>query len=535
MSEPTLLVVGAGPVGLTMACELARHGVRCRIIERAAERSQHSKALGIFPRSLEVFETMGMIEPVLEAGHPLFRAIFHQGEKELARVDFSSVASPYPFVISLPQSETERILIEHLGALGVQVEREVELTGLIQTDTSVRATVRHTDGRAEVIETPWMVGCDGAHSTTRHALGMEFEGAPYDESFVLADVRADSSLSNDELHLFFSAEGILGIFPFGGERVRLIANVPPETRDQDLAEPTLEEIQRLAERRGPRDLRVSDPVWVSRFHISHRKVAQFRKIRVFLAGDAAHIHSPAGGQGMNTGIQDAFNLAWKLALVVKGQAPAALLGTYDTERGPIAKGVLNLTDRLTRMATVRNPVAQSVRNLMLPMISGVDFVSEKIADQLAELSVNYRQSSIVENIGGGVVRAGDRAPDGELRDGEGSARRLFELFRDTRHVLLIFTGGGGRSDAADAITAETWADYSEMITVHRIERGYRLGTSLAWRDISGAVHAAYDLADGGLVLVRPDGYVGYRSDDFAPGKLRSALARNFSTAEARYE
>lgn len=527
MSDQTLLVVGAGPVGLTMACELARHGVPCRIIDKAAQRSQTSKALGIFPRTLEVFETMGVADAVVSAGQALFHAIFHQREKEIARIDFSSIASPYPFVVSLAQAETERILIEHLARLGAQVERETELTGLSQNDDAVRATIRHADGRAETMETPWLIGCDGAHSTTRHALGMEFDGAPYDESFVLADVRAESSLSTNGLHLFFSDDGILGIFPFGGDRVRLIANIPPETRKQDLADPTIEEIQGYAGRRGPPDLRVSDPVWMSRFHISHRKVAQFRQLRVFLAGDAAHIHSPAGGQGMNTGIQDAFNLAWKLALVMKERAPAPLLASYHNEREPIARSVLNFTDRITRMATVRNSVAQTVRNLLLPMISGVEFVSEKIADQLAELSVNYRSSTIVKNDGGGTVRAGDRAPDGELRDGEGGARRLFELFRETRHVLLVFMGGGGRRDTVRGIDAQTFGRFADDIVIQRIERGRRGLDSDALRDISGMVHSIYGLLDGGVVLVRPDGYVGYRSNDFSAEKLQAALVRNF--------
>ncbi|MGI8435403.1 MAG: FAD-dependent monooxygenase [Chthoniobacterales bacterium] len=533
MSDAPILIIGAGPVGLTMACELARHGVPCRIVDQAAERSQTSKALGIFPRTLEVFETMGVIDDVIAEGQPLHAANFHQRQKTIARIDFSSIASPYPFVISLAQSETERILIEHLAQLGVNVERNLELTGLDQTDSAARATLRHADGREGIVEAPWMVGCDGAHSTTRHALGLQFEGAPYQESFVLADVRAESSLSNDELYLFFSDNGIFGVFPFGGDRVRIIANIPPETRTQNLGELTLEEIQRYADERGPVGMRLSDPVWLSRFHISHRKVEHFRKIRVFLAGDAAHIHSPAGGQGMNTGIQDAFNLAWKIALVMKGQAPPALLASYDLEREPIAKNVLNLTDRITRMATVTNPVAQSVRNFMLPVLSGVDFVSDKIADQLTELSVNYRRSPIVENDGGGALRAGDRAPDGELRDADGKAHRLFELFRDPKHVLLVLFGSGVRRSAADGIVAQTLGEYSERITIHRLERGRRTAPSEALRDISGAVHSTYDLLKGGLILVRPDGYIGYRSDDFSPEKLRAALARNFAQAEVR--
>ena len=515
-----LLIIGAGPVGLAMACELARHGVPCRIVDKATERSQTSKALGVFPRTLEVFETMGVIDEVLRTGQPIFGLNMRQGEQVIAHLEFASVASPYPFAFSLPQSETERILCERLDSLGVQVERNVELTALTQTDAAVRASLRHSDGREEIVETPWLLGCDGAHSTTRHALGMQFEGAPYNESFVLADVHLESSLAKDEVNLFFSDDGIFAVFPFlGGERARLIANIPSESRAQDLPEPTLADMQRIAERRGPSDLRISDAVWISRFHISHRIVKNFRQLRVFLAGDAAHIHSPAGGQGMNTGIQDAFNLGWKLALVVHGRAPASLLASYHEERNPIAKGVLNLTDRMTQMATLKNPIAKSIRNALLPLISGVDFIEEKIADRMSELTVNYRGSAIVENHGSAALRAGDRAPDGELRDANGKAVRVFELFREPKHVLLIFLGNKAR-----AIESPTVSDF---VATHRIVRGC-LTSAETLRDTTGNVHAVYDLSGGGVVLVRPDGYIAFRSDNFDFTALRVYLAKNFT-------
>ena len=520
---PTLLIVGAGPVGLTMACELTRHGVPCRIIEKRAERSQTSKALGVFPRTLELFETIGIAEQAIAAGQVLYGLRLREGEKEMAHLEFSSIASPYPFLLSLPQAETERLLTESLSALGVEVERNLELIGLTQTDSSVLAKVRHADGREEEIASPWVVGCDGAHSTTRHALGMEFEGAPYDESFVLADARVESALSPHEAHLFFSNDGLFAVFPFRGERARLIANIPPETRTQSLPELTAEEIQQYADRRGPGGLRISDIDWTSRFHISHRKVADFRKLRVFLAGDAAHIHSPAGGQGMNTGIQDAFNLGWKLALVVKGRAPASLLRSYSLEREPIAKGVLSLTDRITRMATVTNPVAKTMRNFVLTTFSGMDFVAENIAERMAELSVNYRNSPIVNNDGGGALRAGDRAPDAELRDADGQARRLFELFHDTRHTLLVFSGNGARHSLGEAVSVSTLGAQAEDVALHRISRGRRATESDALRDIAGTAHSIYDLLSGGVVLVRPDGYIAYRSPNSSAEKLRQAL------------
>jgi hypothetical protein len=224
---------------------------------------------------------------------------------------------------------------------------------------------------------------------------------------------------------------------------------------------------------------------------------------------------------MNTGMQDAFNLGWKLALVVRGMAPAQLLASYQAERDPVARGVLNLTDRITRMATMRNSVAQSVRDFLFPIVSGIDFVGDRIADRLTELSVNYRQSPIVVNHGPGRLKAGDRAPDAELRDEKSQARRLFELFREPRHIVLIFLGATAK--------AELGALPPEQIDTYRIARGEsELAADL--RDLSGLAHAAYDLYEGGIVLVRPDGYIGYRSSDFDPVKLQAYLARIFLPA-----
>jgi 2-polyprenyl-6-methoxyphenol hydroxylase-like FAD-dependent oxidoreductase len=504
-----------------MANELARHGVRCRIIERAAERSQTSKALAVFPRTLEVFETMGVVDRFLAAGHRLHGLSIHHRQEQIAQIELTSVPSPYPFALALPQSETERLLEEHLAKLGIAVERSVELTGLAQSSDAVRATLRHAGGSEETFETPWLVGCDGAHSTTRHSLGMNFEGAQSDESFILADVALQSTLPVDRVHLFLGDDGILGIIPFAPGRWRIVANIPPESRNESLPEVTLREVQDLTDQRSGLGIQASDPVWLSRFHISHRKVEQWRRLRVFLAGDAAHIHSPAGGQGMNTGMQDAFNLGWKLALVVRGMAPAQLLASYQAERDPVARGVLNLTDRITRMATIRNSVAQSVRDFLLPIVSGIDFVGDRIADRLTELSVNYRQSPIVVNHGPGRLKAGDRAPDAELRDEKSQARRLFELFREPRHIVLIFLGATAK--------AELGALPPEQIDTYRIARGEsELAADL--RDLSGLAHAAYDLYEGGIVLVRPDGYIGYRSSDFDPVKLQAYLARIFLPA-----
>ena len=521
-----VFVVGAGPVGLTMACELTRHGTRCRIIDRAQERSQTSKALAIFPRTLELLETMCIADHFLAAGHRLNGLSLHHRAEQISQIDLTSVTSPFPFALALPQSETERILSAHLATQGVEVKRGVELTALTQSTDAARAVFRQSDGREETVETPWLIGCDGAHSTTRRALGMDFEGAQYDESFILADVRLESPLARDRVHLFLGDDGLLGVFPFGEQRWRIVANIPPQSREENLPDVTLADVQALLGRRAPSGCQASDPVWLARFHISHRKVRQFRQLRVFLAGDAAHIHSPAGGQGMNTGMQDAFNLAWKLALVVRGAAPTGLLASYHEEREPIAKEVLNLTDRITRMATTRNSVTRSVRDFLLPLVSGIDFVGEKIAERLAGLAVSYRKSQIVENRGLGKLKAGDRAPDAELRDESNQARRLFELWREPRHVLLIFLGSSAGEEVSAELAGALKDLPEELVDTYRITRG-RSAQPAELRDLSGLAHAAYGLTNGGVIFVRPDGYIGYRGDWRDTRTLSAYLARYF--------
>ena len=263
------LVVGAGPVGLTMANELARHGVRCRIIDSAAGRSQTSKALAIFPRTLEVFETMGVAEPVLAEGHRLHGLSLHHRQEQIAQIDLTSVASPFPFALGLPQSETERLLGEHLSALGIEVERGVELKTFTQTSESVRVVLGQSDGGEEVVATPWLIGCDGAHSATRHTLGMDFEGAPYDESFILADVQLATNLARDRVHLFLGDGGVLGVIPFAKAFWRILANIPSESRLQSLPQTTLPEVQELHGSPACQGFQASDPARPSPLPISH--------------------------------------------------------------------------------------------------------------------------------------------------------------------------------------------------------------------------------------------------------------------------
>jgi 2-polyprenyl-6-methoxyphenol hydroxylase-like FAD-dependent oxidoreductase len=391
-----VLIIGAGPVGLTMAAELARFGVTVRIVEKAATRTDKSKALVVWSRSLELLDRAGCAEAFLATGHRAIAANIVAGSSRIAHVDFDGVASPYPFGLMIPQSETERLLETHLQSLGVTVERQVEVTGFTVTNDAVTTTLRHADGCLEILTTPWMIGCDGAHSIARHVLGMAFDGDTLPSDWILADVHLSGRAPpENEIDLFWHEDGMLAFFPITGDRYRVIADAGTAHGSGPRADPTLAEVQTLMDRRGPGGIQAADPVWLASFRINERKVKNYRAGRVFLAGDAAHIHSPAGGQGMNTGMQDAFNLAWKLALVCHGVCkPEPLLGSYSTERSAVGDQVLHDAGRLTAIAILRNPLAQTVRNTIARLVLGLSPIRHGMADKLAEVSIGYPSSAL---------------------------------------------------------------------------------------------------------------------------------------------
>ena len=317
--NPHVLIVGAGPVGLTMAAELARYGVSVRIVDKAAQRTDKSKALVVWSRTLELLDRAGCGTTFVAAGHTVVGANIIAGDKIIGHVDLTEVKSPYPFGLMLPQSETERLLEAHLASLGVSVERQVEVTDFSDTGTAVTTALRHPDGRTEALTTEWLIGCDGAHSVVRHLLGLTFLGETLQTDWILADIHlsGENAPPASEVAAYWHEDGVLAVFPISPGRYRVIAD-SGRAEGPHPADPMLDQVQQVVERRGPGGIVVSDPIWLAGFRINERKVADYRSGRAFVAGDAAHVHSPAGGQGMNTGMQDAFNLAWKLALVCRG-------------------------------------------------------------------------------------------------------------------------------------------------------------------------------------------------------------------------
>ncbi|WP_042424931.1 FAD-dependent monooxygenase [Streptacidiphilus anmyonensis] len=487
MSEP-VLVVGAGPVGLAVAGELARRDVPVRVVDALAAPTTESRAIVVHARSLEMLERVGVLDDIVASGIKATGVEMHASGRTLARVELDIVDSPHPYSVLTAQTETERILAGNLAKHGVEVERGVSLVGLEQDADGVRATLRASDGREETVAASWLVGADGAHSAVRRQVGTALEGSFHGERFLMGDVHAEHDFDPRSMYTFFSAhDGPLMVFPMKGDRMRLIAQIPTASTD----EASQEWLQRITDERAAGRIRIHDSLWLTCFEIRHAQVPQYRFGRVFLAGDAAHIHSPAGGQGMNTGLQDAFNLGWKLAAGYRGTASETLLDSYHAERHPVAARVIEFSTRLTHLSTLANPVAQHLRNALLHTATGLGPTRHALAEETEETTVAYHDSPAV--VGSAVrpkVRGGDHLPDvpgTELRS---------VLSAETGHVLVTLGALPAVAElpgVRQVLLADTGAPVD--------------GFDAVVADPDGRAAARLGLSRG-RVLVRPDGYVG---------------------------
>jgi 2-polyprenyl-6-methoxyphenol hydroxylase-like FAD-dependent oxidoreductase len=511
-----VLVVGAGPTGLTLAAQLAAHGVRSRLFDRGADRARESRALAIQPRTLEVLAGLGVTEHLLVAGNPAVQLRIHTRGRQVTvpMFDLGLEDTAYPYLLFLSQAETERILEQHLTAAGVTVERRVELVDLHQTAEQAVATLRHQDGRQEQVHARYVVGCDGAGSTVRELAGIRFAGGSYPQTFVLADTEADH-LEPGAAHVFLSRAGMLFFFPLiRPASWRLLVMRPPADPTGPLAPVDLAQVRAIADTYTAGGVRLHDPVWMTNFRLHHRAATNYRSGRVFLAGDAAHIHSPAGAQGMNTGIQDAVNLAWKLAQALhNGHDDRGLLDTYQAERAPIGRAVLRFTDRAFTIATSTNPILRFARTRLAPALIPLALkppTGRRYAFRaISQLGIRYRHSPLSTD---GPhpprrgPRPGDRLPDADITH-ERHLTTLHTALAGPRWQLLLC--GPPDSWATDQL-ARLREPHGDYLSVHHLHA----------HDTPGALHDPHrqalrhlGLTPGSVAqyLIRPDGHIGYRA------------------------
>jgi 2-polyprenyl-6-methoxyphenol hydroxylase-like FAD-dependent oxidoreductase len=414
MIRSDVLIIGAGPTGLVLALWLTKLGVNVRVLDKTAEPGTTSRALAVQARTLELYRQLNLADAVVERGHKVPAVNLWVKGEPAARLPFERIGSdltPYPFLHIFPQDQHERLLIERLEALGVSVERRTELVSFTDGGERVIARLRGPEGQEETCEASYIAGCDGARSIVRETIGTGFRGGTYRQLFYVADVEAAGPALDGELHVDLDEADFLAVFPLAGKgRARLIGTVRDERADhantlkfEDVSDRAITNLK----------VNVQKVNWFSTYHVHHRVTEHFRKGRAFLLGDAAHIHSPAGGQGMNTGIGDAINLAWKLATVLAGHAPDKLLDSYEAERIGFARRLVATTDRVFSFATAEGRIADILRTrvapVLFPKVIAFEAVREYIFRTVSQITLNYRGCPLSAG-SAGHVHGGDRLP-----------------------------------------------------------------------------------------------------------------------------
>jgi 2-polyprenyl-6-methoxyphenol hydroxylase-like FAD-dependent oxidoreductase len=493
VNRTDVLVAGAGPTGLILALWLTKLGATVRIVDKVAEPGTTSRALGVQARTLELYAQVDLADALMERGCPFIAANLWVKGRRRARVPFGRMGegiSRYPYMLIFPQDEHERLLIDRLETLGVRVERPVELTGFEDRGDRVVGRLRRADGGEETCETAFLAGCDGARSRVREALGTGFPGGTYTHLFYVADAVARGPVMNHELHVALDEADFLAVFPMKGDgRARFIGTIKDMSSASARALEWSDVSRTVIERLGIEIDRIN---WFSTYHVHHRLAAHFRAGRVFLAGDAGHIHSPVGGQGMNTGLGDAINLAWKLAAVLSGRADTRVLDTYEPERMAFARRLVATTDRAFQVVTSETAKARLIRTevvpRVMPLLFSFAFMQRFMFRTVSQTAIQYRASALSAGKAGGVA-AGDRVPWVAPQAGTADNYAPLRALDWQAHVY------GNVSPALSAAVAHA---------------GFALH-AFAWRDAIGAAGLARDAA----YLIRPDGYVGWAGSDAA--------------------
>jgi len=508
MKHSDILIIGAGPTGLVLALWLTKLGVKVRIVDKTAEPGTTSRALGVQARTLELYRQLDLTDAVVKRGHKVPAVNLWVKGEPATRLPFERIGSdltPYPFLHIFPQDQHERLLIDRLEAVGVSIERRTELVGFTDEGERVIARLQGSEGREETCEVSYIAGCDGARSTVRETIGTGFPGGSYRQLFYVADVEAAGRALDGELHVDLDEADFLAVFPLAGTgRARLIGTVRDERADRaDTL--TFHDVSDRAIKHLKVDVRKVN--WFSTYHVHHRVTEHFRKGRAFLLGDAAHIHSPAGGQGMNTGIGDAINLAWKLAAVLAGHAPDKLLDSYEAERIGFARRLVATTDRVFSFVTAEGRIADIIRTriapVVLPAAMAFEAAREYLFRTVSQITLNYRRGPLSAGAAG-HVHGGDRLP-WVPNDGKDN----FELLATMTWQVHVY--GLASSELA------AWCA-SHDVPLHVFD----------WR----SEHEAAGLARDAIYLLRPDSYVALADPSGAPAALERYRAEHRITLSA---
>src|SRR5882724_728577 len=444
--DTDVLVVGAGPTGLMLANQLGRRGVRTLLVDRHSGPSRETRALGVQARTLEIYSHLGIVERALELGKRATGANLWANGR-VARVPLGDIGrdlSPYPFLLILGQDDNERLLGEALHDSGMSVQWNRELVGLTQQSDRVVAQLRQPDGTIREVAAAWVAGCDGARSAVRELNGIAFQGAPYEHVFFVADTQVTGPMVPDEINVYLWRESFHLFFPMRGtDHWRVVGIVPAALRGRD--DLTLDEVIPSIRQQAGAGLSFQECSWFSTYRIHHRRAERFRDRRCFLLGDAAHIHSPVGAQGMNTGLQDAYNLGWKLALMVSGEAGPALIESYEAERVPVARRLLSTTDRAFSLVVSDTGLAGLLRTRAVPRLMALAmrfrWVQRLAFRTISQTGISYRDSALSETLPGlpdSAPRAGDRFPWLRLKlSANGPAEDFFRRLDDTRWTLVL--------------------------------------------------------------------------------------------------
>jgi len=509
--DTDVIIVGAGPTGLSLASQLVRYGVDFVLIDKKESLTPFSKAIGVQARTLEIYDQLGLAQKAVAEGAIAGKVRFLEGGEIRGEVELSEIGeglSPYPYVLVLEQSKNEKLLYEFLQSRGMDVLWQTEVAEFSQSDTGVTAHLKDASGAEQTIQAQYLVGCDGAKSPVRHALGLPFEGSTFERIFYVADAQVDWDFGHDALQICLAPQSFVLFFPMKGEKRFRIVGVFPEGYEKDEGAILYDEIEQRIQEETQLALTISNVAWFSTYKVHTRHVSRFSVGRCFLAGDAAHTHSPAGAQGMNTGIQDAYNLAWKLSLVLQGKAGARLLESYNEERLANAKKLLASTDRLFEIGAGTHWLTGLIRTRIFPAMAkyvlDFDVVKKAIFPLLSQIGINYRDSSLSQHGGdqGFHLKAGDRMPF-FLMEGASIYRSLDE----PKFHLLYFSASENDEPALYDATEPRYAPFLNY---------QHLPLEEQVMEIFGSKQPFY-------ALLRPDNYICVLTHDISGGEWERYL------------